>query len=211
MAWTHHWAAGKHDAQPAYYQFVYEGNPVGCGPVVLAMLFCWADHQASNGNAYWAPRTGIYRKDGGRGAEAVAPLEMDSGVRNVVKEIRGQVNTFVIAGQGATGPWDMQNAEQYLNGRTNTSLRTAYNIAGFAQDDIRDRAIKSIRDRNTPAVIGIGWLSHYPMAYGYAWRKRATWWGTATDRYFYVNQGWGNGGDSEAVCAETWFAGEIYP
>jgi hypothetical protein len=219
MAWEYYFAAGGSAAQPAYEQFDYNGAAVGCGPVALTMLFCWGDYQASHGNSYWAGRTGLYRKDGGRGADAVAPLTQDIGVMNVIKEIHGQVKTFAILGQGATCPWDMQNANQYLAGRTNTTLSCAYNPAGFAQDGIRNRAIASIRDRDTPAVIGIGWLNHYPLAFGYSRRTRTIWYGiphyslkdTIVDRRFHVNQGHGAGGDSEAIDAETWFSGEIHP
>ncbi|MFY7969668.1 MAG: hypothetical protein ACOVNV_11275, partial [Pirellulaceae bacterium] len=51
---------------------------------------------------------------------------------------------------------------------------------------------------STPAIIGTGWLSHYPVAWGYAWqhrtvRKSFLWWEwteTVTDTAFYVNNGW---------------------
>lgn len=78
----------------------------------------------------------------------------------------------------------------------------------------------SIAYRRTPAVIGTGWLSHYPVAQrGYAWQHRTIrhsflWWDwteTVTDTAFYVNNGWGGGGSGEWIDASTWFAGEIYP
>jgi hypothetical protein len=66
-------------------------------------------------------------------------------------------------------------------------------------------------------VIGTGWLSHYPMAIGYAYQERIVrycfifcWNDTVYDRWFYVNQGWGGAGN-EWVSASTWFAGEIFP
>ena len=44
MSWTYYWAPGS---QPAYWQFDYNGCPVGCGPVAWGMLFGWADEQAA--------------------------------------------------------------------------------------------------------------------------------------------------------------------
>jgi hypothetical protein len=218
MGWTYYWAAGGSAAQPAYNQYPYGSCYVGCGPVAWTMLFCWGDYQSAHGNAYWAPRNGLYRLNGGRGADDVAPLNQTAGVQNVINEIHGDVGTFCIFSSGATVPWSMPSAWNYLNGRTWTSLQCDWDSFGFFEDGLRDRAISSIRDRQTPAVIGIGWLSHYPLAFGYAWQQRTVrrcfifcWDDTVTDRCFYVNEGWGGGGNGQWVDASTWFAGQIFP
>ena len=218
MSWTYYWAAGGSAAQPRYNQFQHQGCAVGCGPVAWAMLFGWGDYQAESGsNAYWSPRFGLYRRDGGRGANDCAPLNMTEGIRNVIREIHGQVGTFCISGSGATWPWEMDDATEYLNGRTGTRLDTHHHPFGMDEDLLRVYARNSIRDRQTPAIIGTGWLSHYPLAFGYAWQKRIVrhcfvfcWNDVVYDRWFYVNQGWGGSGN-DWVEAGTWFAGEIYP
>ena len=218
MSWTYHWAGGGHAAQPAYNQFQNGSCLVGCGAVAWGMLFGWGDRQAESGtNAYWRPRNGLYRQGGGRGNNAVAPLTMDDGVRNMIRELRGQIGTFCAGNSGATPPWSMDGAWRYLNGRTGTRQVCHWNILGISEDRLRNHAIASIRDRRTPAIIGTGWLSHYPLAYGYAWRRRVVrrcfifcWNDEVTDRWFYVNQGWGGSGN-DWVEASTWFAGEIYP
>lgn len=214
MAYSYWWAPSP---VPAYFQFDDGGCAVGCGPVAWTMLFCWADRQAGLGNAYWAPRNGLYRQNGGYGADALAPVYQDAGVENVIREIHGDVGTFCIFGSGATWPWSMADAWHYLSGRTGTGLRAGWNSVGWSQDWIRDRARDSIKYRRTPAVIGTGWLSHYPMAYGYAYQERTVrhcfiwcWDDTVYDRWFYVDQGWGGSGN-EWVSASTWFAGEIFP
>jgi hypothetical protein len=219
MSWTYFWATGGASAQPAYNQFTYNGYYVGCGPVAWAMLFCWGDYQAEHGNAYWAPRNGLYRQNGGRTTNAIAPLTQDAGVVNVIKELNGNVHTFNAFGSGATCPWDMPGAVNYLNGRTGTQLICNWNSFGISEGGLRDRVIDSIVNRHTPAVIGTGWLSHYPMAFGYAWQNRTirhsfllwSWDEVVTDRSFYVNQGWGGGGSGDWVNASTWFAGQIVP
>ena len=89
---------------------------------------------------------------------------------------------------------------------------------GICEDGLRDKAIASIVNRHTPAIIGTGWLSHYPLAFGYATQQRTVrkcfifcWDETVTDRFFYVNQGWGGGGAGDWVEASTWFCGQLYP
>ncbi len=218
MSWNYYWASGGSSQQPAYYQFIYGSCYVGCGPVAWAMLFGWADYQAGHGNAYWAPRFGIYRQNGGYGADVVAPLSQDAGVTNMIKEINGYVHTFCSGNSGATCPWDMPEAWRYLNGRTGAYLNTHWNSIGWCEDRLRNYVINSIVNRHTPAVIGTGWLSHYPMAFGYAWQRRvirhcfiACWDEVVYDRCFYVNQGWGRGGAGDWIEAKTWFAGELYP
>ncbi len=217
-SWNVFWA-GTHAAQRQYNQ-ISAGSPPntsgcwsGCGATAWGMLFGWADNQAASGNPYWAGRWGLYRQNGGYGANVVAPQNMDTGVRNMIWEIRGRINTFCAFGSGATAPWNMGQAAGYLINRSGTSLSTHYNVLGIHTGGLRDRARDSIIYRGTPAIIGTGWLTHYPLAYGYRWRSRrrcfiACW--TEYDRQFYVNQGWGGNGNGW-VSAGTWFAGEIRP
>ena len=82
---------------------------------------------------------------------------------------------------------------------------------------MRDAAISSIVNRHTPAVIGTGWLSHCPMAFGYASQQPTVrhcviwcWNDVVTGRCFYVNEGWG-GGAGDWIEARTKFVGQIYP
>ncbi|MBN1262452.1 MAG: hypothetical protein JXB35_17360, partial [Anaerolineae bacterium] len=217
-SWNYFWA-GSHGAQRLYNQMPSSDpqNPSscysGCGATAWAMLFGWADNQAASGNAYWAGRWGLYRQNGGYGADAVAPPTWDTGVKNMIWEIRQRIGTFCAFGSGATAPWDMSGAAGYLTNRTGTRLYTNYNAVGISTGGLRERARDSIIDRKTPAIIGTGRLNHYPLAYGYAWRSQrrcfiACW--TEYDRRFYVNQGWG-GNDNGWVSASTWFAGEIRP
>lgn len=218
MTWTYFWAGSSSD-QPAYNQFPYGSCAVGCGPVAWGILFAWADRQAALGNAYWWGRGGLYRTNGGRGADAIAPIAQDNGVNNMIRELNGQVGTFCSFGSGATTPWGMPGAWSYINGRSYTRMDTHWNSFGVHETRLANYAANSIAYRRTPAVIGTGWLSHYPVAWGYAWQRRVIrhsflWWDweeTVTDTAFYVNNGWGGGGAGEWIDAGTWFAGEIYP
>lgn len=208
MAWHFYWA-GSYSQQPKYYQYQYGGCLVGCGAVAWTILFCWADYQAAHGNSYWASRSGLY--------PGTAPLAMDQGVKNVIQEIRGYIGTFCSGNSGATLPWSMGNAYQYFAGRTGTTLEAHCNPFGFTEGSLMYNVRASIVARDTPAVIGTGWLTHYPVAYGYAYRKRIVrhcfvfcWDQVVVDRSFKVNQGWGQS-SGEWVPSDTWFSGEIYP
>ncbi len=221
----HFYFAGKHQDQRAYKQINIPATgglcPSGCGATAWAMLFGWADHQAWNGNNYWKPRWGLYRKNGGAypAPDADAPSTQTQGINNITLEIRQDINSFCWYDRSGTYPWNMDDAEDYFKNRTGTKLETDYSTFGITWSGLRDDAISSIRDRKTPAIIGTGWFTHYPLAYGYAWRSRVVskWcffnWcieDVEYNRSFYVNQGWG-GYKNGWISASTWFVGEIFP
>jgi hypothetical protein len=218
--WYASWAA-HHNDQRIYDQInantgVNTSNCYsGCGATAWAMLFGWGDHRAWEQDPTWSGRWGLYRANGGYGADAHAPAYQDAGINNMTWEIRNDIFTFCAFGSGATLPSTMWQAAFYLNGRTYTTLSTNYNGLGFGLPWLRDQAGNSIVDRDVPAIIGTGFLSHYPLAYGYQERTRRLYWGfwysTDYDRQFYVNMGWGSIGQNKWVAAHTWFVGQIYP
>lgn len=220
-SWDTRWAGGNVDQR--WYQQIDRGTAPnssrcvsGCGGTAWAMLFGWGDYQAGMGNPAWSHRFGLYRPNGGLVGNEVAPSVMTAGVRNMTWEIRNHIGTFCISGSGATFPWAMSGASSYLSRRTGASLSTHYNMLGIHEAGLRDRARDSIRNRKVPAIIGTGWLKHYPLAYGYRSRQRTVrkcfifcWNTTEYQREFYVNQGWG-AGQHGWVSASTWFAGHLY-
>jgi hypothetical protein len=111
-----YWVAGGHGAQPLYNQFQHAGYAVGCGAVAWPILFGWGDRQAKTGTPYWAGGFGLYRPDGGRGANDIAPLSMTKGVRTMICELRGQLGTVCAFGAGATTRWTMPGTGSYLSG-----------------------------------------------------------------------------------------------
>lgn len=193
--WTAYWAGDEED-QRIYCQWDEGGCAIGCGPVAWAMLFCWADHQSWIGADDWN-HGGAYSGD--------APRYMNDQVRDMIREIHDIVDTTCIGDSGATLPSNMKDAWLYLDGRTTMGYHAESGPIGSL--DCRNCARNSIRDRDTPAVIGTGFYEHYPLAWGY--RFRESHWGPATDRDFYVNQGWCGAGDSW-IDARTWFCGYVY-
>jgi hypothetical protein len=140
---------------------------------------------------------------------------MDTGVQNMTWEIHVRIGTFCAFGAGPTFPSTMEWASTYMAGRSYTRLFAHYNVFGYHEDRVRDYAISAIIARRSPAVIGTGWLTHYPLAFGFAQKTRtvrscfiACWNSTQYYRTFYVNQGWGGAGNGW-VADGTFFAGEI--
>jgi hypothetical protein len=218
--WTTFWA-GTHDDQRLYRQLQIGEAPntsscvSGCGATAWAMLLGWVDFRASHSGSIWANRWGVYRANGGTGANAVAPRNIDNGVRNMQWEIRNDINTFCWQGSGATSPWNMIRVTNYLDGRSALKVSDKYSAVGITWDSIQGEAAKAIRDRRTPVVIGTGLLAHYPLAYGYQRRERWVYRTVLSDykqyqREFYVNQGWG-GSSNGWIPAETWYAGSVRP
>ncbi len=219
------WVWLDYREQTNYYQLSFYPPPgisschSGCGATAWTMLFGWADNQADSLHwSYWRPRWGLYRQNGGYGKNARAPLKtMDAGIKNVTWEIRDHIDTWCAFGSAPTFPSDMDEASDYLKGRTGTGLVTHYNVFGVKETRLRNYASHSIMYRSTPAIIGTGWLKHYPLAYGYQWWSRRVkkcfiwcWTTTEYSRQFWVNQGWGGSGNGW-IPASSWFAGEIYP
>ena len=218
--WYTSWAAHHNDQrlydQIAKHTGVNTSNCwSGCGATAWAMLFGWGDHRAWEQDPTWIGRNGLYRQNGGYGADAHAPLYQDAGVNNMMWEIRNDINTFCLFGNGATLPSTMWKASFYLSGRSYASISTSYNALGFGLPWLRDAARNSIVNRDVPVIIGTGFLSHYPLAYGYQERSRKInlgfWQATDYDRQFYVNMGWGSSSYSQWVAAHTWFVGQLYP
>ena len=213
-AWKSHWAGSSSD-QRLYDQYQFGRCMTGCGATAWALLFGWVDVQAARGSSKWRRHAGIYRRFGTRSGpvSTVAPRRLDEGARNMIQQIRSHIRTFCIFNNGATFPWRMGDAKQYLSGRCTAKLYTNYSRVGIRWDNLRDKARNHIVHYKTPAVIGTGWLKHYPLAWGYKSRRRTYGWGWASytryQRKFYVNQGWGGRGNGW-VDAKTWFAGRIY-
>ena len=232
-SWTYYWA-GNDGNQCTYGQLLKDDTGLkchsGCGATAWAMLIGWVDQASDAGNARWVKNNGVYREDGGYGsAMAVAPDSMFTydpvqdewlpthvGIRSILLEIRGYINTFCSLSQGATKAKHMDEVNKYFSGRTAASARTDYSSPGIFKSRLREKARDSIKNNGTPAIIGIGgldaWNWHYPLAYAYKFRKKSTLFGTKYQREFKVNQGANGGGLLvEWINAKTWFCGEILP
>ena len=231
--WSYVWAGGdaypSHSEQRWYEQLApgelpnTSGCYSGCGATAWAMLFGWVDYQAHLGDdPYWEGRWGLYREGGGPGPstpDAVAPSTMDNGdngVRTMTWEIRNCIDTWCspLPGDDNAATWatDMQKARKYVVNRSNVRVHASgNNLNDHKLGKYRRKAKTAIKYRG-PAIIGIGFWEHYPLAYGFAKRQWKDSFGTSwsTERMFYTNCGWGSGKYKGWIRAfPIWFAGEV--
>jgi hypothetical protein len=219
--WTTRWA-GTHGDQAEYAQFnglFSDGCMIGCGPVAWAMLLAWVDNQAAAGNPRWVGRWGIYRSNGNPSPapNAVVPLEHQVLLSTYFMiQIYEELETWCFpGGETGTHPGDMIDVNKYLQVRTGARAKTHYYwdwITGSSSTHLRGKIKAQILDFQTPAIIGTGAgiTLHYPLAYGFRWRSRENWWGNKVyHSNFYVNQGWGGGGNGW-IESDTWFAGILW-
>jgi hypothetical protein len=202
--------------QRIYGQFKINGCWSGCGPTAWAMLLGWADNQAAQGNPKWRHRWGIYRENGGRGRDATAPRYQTQGVVNMQTEIKNHVGTFCAFGLGATLPTSMHFVSKYLRGRTGATERSTY----FPFFNGKNDAIRTMLNNDVPVVIGTGFYSHYPLAWGYQYRTRIVrhcfigcWESRETEEKLLINNGNFNHSNYNSYWLNTtsFFTGELKP
>jgi hypothetical protein len=194
----------------------------GCGPTAWAMLIGWSDLMASRSAAPWTPHWGLYRRNGTRnGSDAVAPEHNDFGVDAITIELRSYMNDWAAAGCGSNGRWTaphiMAQAHQYFSGRAATSLTADYDGAGNSTAVGVRKAVNAIVQLRRPVIIGTGFFSHYPVAFGLHEsrylifdRNQSRWVGHVYRQRFEAN--WGHGGGSpHNVPVSTWFQGFLHP
>jgi hypothetical protein len=211
----------------------------GCGATAWAMVFAWADHMAARGDKRWLGAANLYRKDGKKtGPDADAPEwmwtdvpanlessrnadELITGPGKITEEIRSYMNDWGASGcsEGGsrfTAPHIMGQATQYLTGRVTTKLTADYDGASIMTDEGKRKAKRRLEDKQVVAI-GIGYYSHYPVAFGFedaryhAWNKDTRRWASESQHQrFVVHMGWGKPG-SVNVPYDTWFQGWIDP
>ena len=210
--WSYWWVGGN-PGGIVYNQFPAGSSPntsacwSGCGATAWAMVFGWFDRNKSWD--WW-----LYRQNGGFGTNVVAPLVMDTGVRNMTWEIRNYMGTFCSGSGGATYYTRMIDAYKYVQPRAASGwqMKTRYDPTGLcwfgACNGARDLARNAILG-GIPAILGEN--NHYPMAYGFAQQSRQScflWWcSTDYNRWFWVNQGWGGSGNAWINNGDVKFAG----
>jgi len=214
------WYAGSAGDQREYQQFEdpSAGCLIGCGPVAWAMLYGWADVRADDGRSRWSSQSGLFRQNGD--TAPASDIRAPNSVRRVnsafqvCEELATHVSKFCIGDSGATTPWNMHDGWRFLNGRAPGRLWSWWNSGGVARKRCTAEARDQIKSRNTPSIIGTGWLRHYPLAWGYAYKsERVGNWPfkrTKHHRWFYVNNGWGNC-CSEWVEDGIWYANRLDP
>ena len=207
--------------------------PSGCGATAWAMLFGWVDRMANQqlyDNPNWRGRWGLFRENGGRyEPDDVAPkLFEGDGVKNMTWEIRNDIDTWCadpfegdLSENAPTLPGDMADVKDYIQDRSAVSVSWDWEMYD-GNDSLIKKASKILAGNGyvrTPAVIGIGYLEHYPLAFGWngephtycAWLWPPA--GCITLYYgeFLVNMGHAAGQAEWYWDEDIWFVGTVQP
>jgi hypothetical protein len=195
-AWQY-WYAGNWSDQRRYNQFWKDPQMCvngwsGCGPTAWGMLYGWWDRK---GSPRCLKNTAL----------ADSPLNNDSSVLDCNRYVFNAVGPFCVNGQAATMPWNMSDGYKWGLARgAGFSISWSWGVP-YLSPGSRDRAIDSIKS-GRPAIVGLGFYWHYPLAYGYAERKYKILGITvSTSQYFDCNMGWGGGSSQWQNASSTWF------
>jgi hypothetical protein len=160
-----------------------DGCAVGCGPVAWGQVTAYMNHLAEAGNPYYRDQLGAQRLYAGG-------LAYDDTAKLLVRTLHDRLGTHCIDGQGATTMWGMNEYDDWARSQgANIKLSTDM---FWDQEDTAEKWLR----RNKPVVVGTGFYAHYPVAVGLAMVKvEVDWWFDHTDKYIWVNQGWGGSGN----------------
>lgn len=191
------WYAGNWSDQRRYQQFQSDpqmcpSGASGCGPAAWAMLYGWWDRK---GSPRLMKNTSL----------ADAPLTNDDSVRDCNRYVFNQVGPFCVAGQAATMPWNMKAGRHWATHRgAGLDVSWTWGLP-YASPGSRNLAANSIK-AGRPAIVGLGFYWHYPLAYGYKSRQYkalgVVW---NTERQFKFNMGWGGSSPEWRNANSTWF------
>ncbi|MGH1340946.1 MAG: fascin domain-containing protein [Nannocystales bacterium] len=242
-AGAHWWDAWKkvrkYGQIPAHHGPSTSQCSSGCGATAWGMLFGFHDYEAAKSIGPWARHWGLFRKDGGYGANATAPhtmwptswsslrlahrvvSDMHPGVANMIWEISQKMNDWGLAGcsnggQKWTAPVLMGRAHKYLEGRSSVTLVSDYDGLSKMTEKGRNKAGDVLRAKQ-PVVIGIGYLEHYPLAFGYDYTRYRVWdrskadWTPGVHREAFVIHSGHQEAFAELVPFDTWEQGWIKP
>ncbi|MGV3771435.1 MAG: hypothetical protein ACO1QB_00940, partial [Verrucomicrobiales bacterium] len=189
-AYARDWAA-----QPKYHQF---NNSrwcplTGCGPVAWAILFAWFDREWGVEYAF------LGESSGQRPPPDTTTTQRRAQVFSAYDTLHEACDVICGPGdEGATWPTDMTDG---FKGYTWPSalvdrIRREWRINACTGTWPEAGALRC-RDaikKGYPSVVGLGYLWHYAVAYGYYWEKVDTGYGfSVTSRYLKCNMGWGPG------------------
>jgi hypothetical protein len=137
---------------------------------------------------------------------ADAPLYNNDAVRDCNRYVFSRVGPLCVSGQAATMPWNMAEGYRWANARgAGFSISWNWGVP-YVSPGVRNKARDSIF-AGRPSIVGLGFYSHYPLAYGYATRDYV-WAGITWDtaHYFLCNMDWGGSSPEWQDGSSFWFA-----
>ena len=188
--------AGTWDDQPKYSQLKRDEfcKLVGCGPTAWAMFFAWVERTQGIKAAFNDFLTLDAPPDTDNSANKAKLLPE---VRQLYDYCNVICNPF--GDDGATMPGDMMDAGVTITFIPTLALfiHRSWNMGWTLWDDCPEDGALRCRDaikKGYPGVVGLGWLWHYALAYGYAYQQYNLAPDTPflTARYLKCNMGWGS-------------------
>jgi hypothetical protein len=175
------WADQKQYNQEWYLPGCCPSGPSGCGATAWAMFF-----------GYWDGK-GVCNLIGP--CNVTTPLQNDDTVKDCIKTVFGYTGSLCptwLWSQTPTLPWKMYLGAYWAPHRgEGISIKISSGVPYFSWGP-RNLAKHSISVMHWPAIVGTGFYSHYPLAYGYAYREYHWAWITwKTEELWLVNNGWG--------------------
>jgi hypothetical protein len=206
------WYAGTWDDQPKYDQLEHDDwcPKVGCGPTAWAILFAWFEREHGVKGAF------------GNFTTTDAPSKTGSGNNQFVFPVMDDLHELCdvictpFSDLGATEPSDMcEGGLGYtftprILGYIRRSWRMKWTIWDDCPEDGALECAEAIK-KGYPGVVGLGWLWHYAVAYGY---QRVDWKLTQNGpplliyRYLKCNMGWGDTVQWFNLC-DTFFSSDF--
>ncbi len=172
----------------------------GCGATAWAMFY-----------GYWD--AGVANLINGFG---ITPVYNNSDVNSCIQYLFNQIGTYCSGSAGATNPWDMDEGykwalhQQLLLGGVNMTITTDWCVPYLGYGP-RNQAIRSIKEYGHPAIVGTGYYAHYPLAYAYKCRNYYICGvNLNTERYWKVNNGWGETRGTWVNVTGCWFGSNGY-
>jgi hypothetical protein len=185
---------GDYDDQPRYKQTnLHILCLVGCGPVAWAMLCSWWEHNGVPAMFHTQPA---------HYTSVISPLRMDDYVphlETVYTTLYDLCDVICIAGAGATLPGDMVEAGPTyfwipkITGHLGYSSKWSWDLMDPDWNE-PSSVVRSSLKNHRPAIVGLGWMWHYAMAYKYKYQEFKVTENAAplgVKRWFKCNQGWG--------------------
>lgn len=210
--------AGGYSATPRYHQTSHPDwcPKVGCGPVAWAILLGHWDRERNVPAAF-------YRNIPGDLTISDAPFKVadkPTHMRNVYNLLHDYCDVICnpFGSAGATPPGDMVEAgATYLwfpkiLGYLGYSYSWAWDLTDPDWNEPSNRIRTSVKN-GRPAIVGLGWLWHYGVAYKYRYQEFKVTPDTVLlrRRWFAVNEGWGKDQGAWYSGYDTFLGASIKP
>jgi hypothetical protein len=192
-----YWNAGGWSEQPRYHQTtsgILWCPKVGCGPVAWAILAAWWDQHGVPAAFYAVVPDDLTVAD--------SPNVVTQGEFKMIAVYQKLHDLCDVScwpnGAGATAPGDMVEADSYfwlakIWGHLGYSYAWSWDLTDPDWNQPSSYARTALK-KGRPAILGLGWLWHYVVAYRYRYQPLQLSENgpiIVARRYFACNEGWG--------------------